>query len=138
LNADGTPVGSVRRINTTAGPDEFQVNTTTADDQTDSRIAALENGGFAVVWESDEQDGTQDGAFGQSYQPRGPTCGDANGDGNVTATGALQALKTAVGTASCIPCACDVDSSGMTAASDALRILRAAVGQPVELICAPC
>jgi hypothetical protein len=63
-------------------------------------------------------------------------CGDANGDGSVTSSDALAALKAAVGLAS--PCTlgiCDVDSSGFVLASDALRILRKGVGQMVTLNC---
>jgi hypothetical protein len=123
----GVPVGN-----------EFQVNTYTIDDQTDPRMVGLANGGFAVVWESDEQDGTQDGVFGQSCLPAGSVCGDGNSDGNVTATDALVALNTAVGAANCLLCACDVDSSGTTAASDALRILQYAVGVSVTLTCIAC
>jgi len=67
-----------------------------------------------------------------------PDCGDANGDGNVSAPDALAALLAAVGLGTCEPCACDVDRSGAVTAPDALRILQAAVGQPVVLDCPPC
>ncbi|MFN2376350.1 MAG: multicopper oxidase domain-containing protein [Candidatus Binatia bacterium] len=66
------------------------------------------------------------------------TCGDANGDGNVTAGDALIALRTGVGTSACPVCVCDVNSSGAVLAGDALLILRAAVGQAVELVCVGC
>ncbi len=65
----------------------------------------------------------------------GPVCGDANDDGNVTATDALIALRAAVGSSECAPEICDVDSNGSVSASDALAILRNAVGQPNELDC---
>ncbi|MFN2376289.1 MAG: hypothetical protein ABR538_07110 [Candidatus Binatia bacterium] len=65
-------------------------------------------------------------------------CGDANGDGSITASDALSALKTAVGTGTCEVCVCDTDASGSVAASDALRVLRAAVGQVVTLDCSAC
>lgn len=65
-------------------------------------------------------------------------CGDANGDGMVSATDALIGLGAAVGTGMCMLCRCDVDDSGMTSATDALAILQASVGQPVALNCPAC
>ena len=65
-------------------------------------------------------------------------CGDADGSGGVTATDALLALSTAVGSGSCPLCLCDVDSSGTITAADALRILNEAVGLPVVLTCVAC
>jgi hypothetical protein len=67
-----------------------------------------------------------------------PLCGDANGDDVLAATDALIALRTAVGTATCVPCVCDTDASGGVTAADALRVLRAGVGEPVALDCPPC
>jgi len=64
-------------------------------------------------------------------------CGDANGDEAITASDALTALRTAVGTSTCAPTACDVDSNGSITAADALRILRRAVGGDVTLTCPP-
>jgi M6 family metalloprotease-like protein len=57
--------------------------------------------------------------------------GDTNGDGKVTATDALFALKTAVGTVvpGFIKQNADVDCSGAISATDALLILKKAVGQ---------
>ncbi len=51
--------------------DEFQVNTTTASDQTAPRIATLDNGGFAVAWTSSGQDGSLTGVYGQLYDSDG-------------------------------------------------------------------
>lgn len=64
-------------------------------------------------------------------------CGDANGDGAVTATDSLAALAAAVGLAACAPARCDADGSGAITASDALAILNVAVGIPVVLSCPP-
>ncbi|HYC57790.1 MAG TPA: hypothetical protein VEL28_22885 [Candidatus Binatia bacterium] len=64
-------------------------------------------------------------------------CGDFSGEGTISASDALGTLRSAVGSASCLPCVCDVDSSGTFTASDALRVLRNAVGQPVDLNCSP-
>ncbi len=65
-------------------------------------------------------------------------CGDANSDGLVSATDANIALRTAVGSADCEACACDVNFSGNTNATDGLLILQAGVGQDVSLSCASC
>ncbi|HYB99850.1 MAG TPA: hypothetical protein VEC57_12035 [Candidatus Limnocylindrales bacterium] len=64
-------------------------------------------------------------------------CGDFSGEGAISASDALGTLRAAVGSASCLPCVCDVDSSGTFTASDALRVLRNAVGQAIELNCQP-
>jgi len=64
-----------------------------------------------------------------------PLCGDANGDGEITATDALATLRAAVGSSSCPLAICDADGSGMVTATDALLLLKRAVGQPVELTC---
>ena len=58
-------------------------------------------------------------------------CGDANDDGEVSATDALKALRGAVGTGDCDLELCDFSGDGELAASDALGILRLSVGQPV-------
>lgn len=65
-------------------------------------------------------------------------CGDANGDQRLSASDALIALRTGVGSDNCLACVCDVDASGTINATDALGILRVAVGQPVVLGCLPC
>jgi hypothetical protein len=67
-----------------------------------------------------------------------PLAGDANGDGQVTATDALVVLRAAVGTAVCSLCACDVSADSAVTATDALMVLRRAVGQPVVLDPPPC
>jgi hypothetical protein len=73
-----------------------------------------------------------------STLPTHGDCGDGTDDGDVTASDALLALRTAVGVLACELCRCDVDGSGGVAASDALRILNAAVGVPVALDCPLC
>jgi hypothetical protein len=63
-------------------------------------------------------------------------CGDASGDGRVTARDALLVLKSAVGAQrACAPSACDVDASSTVTAADALRVLRVAVGGDFALTC---
>ena len=64
-------------------------------------------------------------------------CGDFSGDGIVTATDALGALRAAVGTDSCPLSICDVNADGAVRATDALAILRAAVGLGGALNCTP-
>ena len=66
----------------------------------------------------------------------GSVCGDADGNGTVSATDALRVLNAAVGSpVSCPLSRCDVDGSGTILSSDALKVLRKAVGQPVVLSC---
>ncbi|SFE19455.1 DUF4347 domain-containing protein [Nitrosomonas sp. Nm166] len=50
---------------------EFQINTHTADDQANSSITALTNGGFVVSWESSGQDGSGKGIYAQRYDANG-------------------------------------------------------------------
>ncbi|MDD3329513.1 MAG: hypothetical protein PHW25_20735, partial [Zoogloea sp.] len=63
-NADGSLAGG-----------EFRVNSTTASSQYEARVAALEGGGFVVVWRSDSQDGSGAGVFGQRYDAAGVAAG---------------------------------------------------------------
>ncbi len=68
----------------------------------------------------------------------GALCGDANSDGNRTAGDALIALKTSVGSDSCLPCICDANGQGGITATDALLILQFGVGQNITLACPAC
>ncbi len=52
----GTPVGS-----------ETQVNTTATDSQINPTVAGLTGGGFAVIWQSNLQDGSLNGIYAQRY-----------------------------------------------------------------------
>ncbi|MBW2260644.1 MAG: DUF4215 domain-containing protein [Deltaproteobacteria bacterium] len=62
--ADGTALG-----------DEFQVNEYAADDQTKAAVAVSGEGGFVVAWESDEQDGSDQGVFARMYGSDGAPLG---------------------------------------------------------------
>ena len=56
---------------------EFRINTEIVDDQYDSSVTGLTNGGFIVTWTSDNQAGDQDtGIHGQLYNSSGNTVGD--------------------------------------------------------------
>jgi cysteine-rich repeat protein len=68
-------------------------------------------------------------------------CGDPDDSGTIRSSDALFILRTAVGTAQCDDCVCNVDeSTGTTTitASDSLRVLRKAVGIDVQLSCPVC
>ena len=54
---------------------EFQVNTTTSGEQLNSRVAALNDGGFVVTWESENQDGDGNGVYGQQFDASGDKVG---------------------------------------------------------------
>jgi hypothetical protein len=62
-------------------------------------------------------------------------CGDATGDGQVTASDAMFTLQAAVGTHECPPPRCDCNDSGSVTAGDAMGILQSAVGLNVALEC---
>jgi len=48
---------------------EFQVNTYTTSDQESPSVAGLSDGGFVVTWNSERQDGSSIGVYGQRYAP---------------------------------------------------------------------
>ncbi|WP_372832414.1 Ig-like domain-containing protein [Pontibacterium sp.] len=56
--------------------DEFQINTYTRNSQTESAITALSDGGYVVTWESDNQDGSGRGIYGQRFDAAGQTQGN--------------------------------------------------------------
>jgi hypothetical protein len=64
FDSNGNKVGS-----------EFQVNTWTTDEQRYPSITSLSNRGFVVVWESEEQDGSFFGVYGQRFDPNGNKVG---------------------------------------------------------------
>jgi hypothetical protein len=64
FDSNGNKVGS-----------EFQVNTWTTYSQVKPSITSLSNGGFVVVWESMEQDGSGDGVYGQRFDSNGNKVG---------------------------------------------------------------
>lgn len=75
-NQDGSGSGIyAQRYDATgiAQGDEFLVNTFTTNDQSNPSIAALEDGGFVVSWESVDQDGNGAGIFGKRYDASGNT-----------------------------------------------------------------
>ncbi len=50
---------------------EFQINTFTDDDQEGLTVSELSSGGFVVTWESDDQDGSDNGIYAQVYDKSG-------------------------------------------------------------------
>lgn len=48
---------------------EFRVNSYTTNNQLESSVAGLGNGGFVVAWHSYGQDGSEDGVYGQRFSP---------------------------------------------------------------------
>ena len=52
---------------TRRGP-EFRVNQTIAESQAGAEIATFSNGGFVVVWTSTDQDGSNNGVYGQRFR----------------------------------------------------------------------
>ncbi|HET7680311.1 MAG TPA: immunoglobulin domain-containing protein [Xanthobacteraceae bacterium] len=56
------------------GP-EFRINTRIGSDQKNPSVAGLNNGGFVVIWQSNFQDGTGYGIYGQLYSAAGAPVG---------------------------------------------------------------
>jgi len=50
---------------------EIQVNSHTANDQKFQQITALSDGGWVITWESENQDGSGQGVYAQSYNANG-------------------------------------------------------------------
>ena len=65
FNADGTPVGA-----------EFSVNTYIDYGQVRPRVASFSSGGFIVVWDSWEQDGSDSAVVGQRFDAEGNKVGE--------------------------------------------------------------
>ncbi|HEY9621167.1 MAG TPA: right-handed parallel beta-helix repeat-containing protein [Crinalium sp.] len=64
FRADGTPIGS-----------EFKVNTFTQGNQNKPAITTLKTGGFVITWQSELQDGSEYGIYGQTYNADGVPLG---------------------------------------------------------------
>jgi serralysin len=62
--ADGTKNG-----------EEFKINTRVIDDQNKPSITGFSDGSFVVTWQSDSQDGSQEGIYGQRYNADGTANG---------------------------------------------------------------
>lgn len=62
-------------------------------------------------------------------------CGDANGDGKITAADALFILRASVASSACPVVVCDFTGDNKVTAADALAVLRIAVGQMVTAKC---
>ena len=60
----------------TAAGDEFRVNTETLGGQSAPSVSSLADGGFVVTWQSDVQDGSGFGIYGQRYDADGAAAGD--------------------------------------------------------------
>ncbi|MEQ1762822.1 MAG: peptidoglycan DD-metalloendopeptidase family protein [Pyrinomonadaceae bacterium] len=75
---DGSGFGVyARRYDTSGNPigSEFQVNTFTANNQFVPRIGRDATGSFTIVWESQNQDGSGYGIYGQRYNASGVSLG---------------------------------------------------------------
>jgi hypothetical protein len=71
------------------GP-EFRLNTETAGDQRSPSAAATQSGDFVIVWESDGQDGSNLGVFGQRYNTSGLPVGTEFRVNTLTTGGQLE------------------------------------------------
>ncbi len=67
--------GQLYRADGNRSGSEFQVNTYTNEAQTYPSVAALADGGFVVTWQSNGQDGSYNGIYGQRYDADGSPSG---------------------------------------------------------------
>ncbi|HEY5597923.1 MAG TPA: tandem-95 repeat protein [Kiloniellales bacterium] len=77
-NQDGSNLGLFGQrfaADGSAAGGEFRINTQTLGNQQTAAVAALADGGFAVVWQSDGQDGSGFGVFGQRFDANGAAIG---------------------------------------------------------------
>jgi hypothetical protein len=129
FDAAGVPLGT-----------EFQINTYPRDIQGVPSVVADAAGHFVVVWHSKGSNDDFDYSIqGQRFSAEPLcACGDATCNSSISASDALLALKTAVGSGDCLLCICDVNSSGSINTTDALLVLKKGVGQEVNLVCIAC
>ncbi len=67
---------------------------------------------------------------------RAEVCGDADGNGSVSLTDGVRALRAAAALPDgCATAVCDVDGNGSVSVTDGVRILRAAAGIDAALVC---
>lgn len=85
FSATGAKVGS-----------EFRVNTTTAGRRDDPAVIGLADGGFAVTWVSDYQDGSGKGVYLQRYRVNGRRIGGETRVNTMTAGDQWQPALTAL------------------------------------------
>jgi flagellin-like hook-associated protein FlgL len=78
LNQDGSGYGVYGQRYDDSGNEvdsEFQINSYTASSQYNPSVTALSNGGFAVTWQSNGQDGSGEGVYLQRYDRFGNLVG---------------------------------------------------------------
>ncbi len=80
-----------------AADDEFRINAETLNDQTESSVTALANGGFVVTWDSHGQDGDGWGIYGQRYDASGAALGGEFGINTTTASDQIFSSAAALG-----------------------------------------
>ena len=66
-----------RRFDATAAPlgPNFPINTYTTSTQFNAKVAVAPSGAFVAVWQSNQQDGSDFGVFGQRFDPAGAPVG---------------------------------------------------------------
>ena len=71
-----TPLSDVWSQEVHKKGEEFHINTHTSGNQEMPSVAAFPGGGFVVVWESDGQDGSSLGIYGQRFDGAGAGVGE--------------------------------------------------------------
>jgi hypothetical protein len=126
FEANGSPQGPERTLNAQTAGAQQTPSIVFGSDQT-----------LAVTWQSEDRDGSGFGIAARRFARTAP-CGDATVDGTTSASDALFALQTAVGTRECAACICDVNDSGGITVVDALAILYAGLGVGSVGLCPAC
>ena len=67
--------GQIFDVNGNKQSTEFRINTTSANTQSYSTITSLSDGGFYIVWQSNGQDGSDFGIYGQRFNGQGVAVG---------------------------------------------------------------
>ncbi|MFV0488891.1 MAG: Ig-like domain-containing protein, partial [Vibrio fluvialis] len=80
-----------------AAGSEFRVNTRTSNEQHTPFVTALADGGYVVVWQSDRQDGSGYGIYGQRYDATGVAAGSEFRVNTYTISSQVNAAVTAFG-----------------------------------------
>lgn len=76
INNDYGVYGQIYTINGNMVGKEFRVNTYVYGNQDNARVVGLQNGCFVVVWESQNQDGSYSGIYGQMFNNDGSALGN--------------------------------------------------------------
>ncbi len=100
---------------------EFRVNTYTASDQIESKVALLGNGHIIATWKSVDQDHSFSGVYAQLY-----ACGvggDVDGNGSANVADVFYLINALFAGGPAPPCSGDVDANGFVNVADVFYLV---------------